>query len=94
MVREHTDREQFVREQDKNGINFQDKNGWTALHHGSKNGHLEIAKILIGAGADARITDVCGRTAADVARAQGHLEIADYIESTLPVSHYILSRLQ
>jgi ankyrin repeat protein len=94
MVREHADREQFVREQDTNGINLQDKNGWTALHHGSKNGHLEIAKILIGAGADARVTDAHGRTAADVAREQGHLEIAEYIESTLPVSNYMLTRLQ
>ena len=94
MVREHIGCEfPFVRKQDKSGVNLQDKDGMTALHIGSKNGHLEIAKILIETGADTRIMDARGRTAADVARAHGPLDIAEYIES-LPISNYILKRLK
>ena len=31
-----------------------DKDGWTSLHVASKNGHLEVAKLLLTNGADPR----------------------------------------
>ncbi len=48
----------------------------TALHWAAARGDLEIAGILLGLGADRAMTDKQGRTAADLARAHGHAEMA------------------
>lgn len=66
-------------------VNMQDNEGWTALHHGASNGHVETSRVLIEVGVDPRTTDHHGRTAADVARQNGHTECADYIDSQISI---------
>ena len=61
-------------EDERTSINQQDANGFTALMKACMNGHFEnnkekhtwdIRKILIDAGADQKIVDIDGKTAAD-----------------------------
>ncbi|GAB5563951.1 MAG: hypothetical protein Wins2KO_10140 [Winogradskyella sp.] len=44
----------------KSNLNFQDKNGYTALHFASQNGHYAIIETLIKNGADLNMKDVYG----------------------------------
>jgi ankyrin repeat protein len=61
-------------------LDAQDNDGWTALHHTSVHGNMDIAKLLLDAGIDTHITDTRGRTAADVARENGHVAFAQFVE--------------
>jgi uncharacterized protein len=60
--------------------------GFTALHEAAHRGDATMAELLLGAGADpGRRTDD-GRTPADVARADGHPDLADRLTEALPHS--------
>jgi len=54
---------------------------WTPLHTAANNGHMDIIKILLDAGASKEIKDKYGRTAADCAELHGYMEFAEYIRS-------------
>lgn len=62
-------------------VNHQDTEGRTALHHGAMRGHMEIVALLMENGADARITDKNGESAADLARGYGHYDVSELIDS-------------
>jgi ankyrin repeat protein len=57
-----------------------DKNGATALHFASYQGHSEIVKMLIEAGANVNAFDKWYNTALDVASPEGHSEIVKMLE--------------
>ncbi len=43
-------------------INAQDKGGWTPLHFAAQEGDLEVAEILVNAGANITLKDLNGNT--------------------------------
>lgn len=55
-------------------------NGYTSLHNAAWQGHIECARALLDSGADATLPAHDGRTAADLARAHGHVGVAHLIE--------------
>ncbi|XP_063050379.1 peroxisomal NADH pyrophosphatase NUDT12 [Engraulis encrasicolus] len=57
-------------------INQRGENGWTALMLAARNGHFEVAKVLIAKGCDLSPVNKSGQTAYDVARFWGHKHIA------------------
>ncbi|CAI8055803.1 Ankyrin repeat domain-containing protein 50, partial [Geodia barretti] len=60
-------------------INYQNKNGATALFVASKKGHLEVVRLLLESGAkDLPYKD--GRTAMSVARTKGHQQIVKLLQ--------------
>jgi len=61
-------------------LNAQDDRGETALHFAAARGSLEIVKLLLAHGADARATDSSGRTPATVAAAEGHAALAKFLK--------------
>jgi len=44
------------------------------------NGHLDVVKLLVEHGADLSLKDNEGKTAAMIARENGHNDIADYLD--------------
>ncbi|ORY79027.1 ankyrin repeat-containing domain protein, partial [Protomyces lactucae-debilis] len=52
-------------------LNLVNEGGNTALHWASLNGHLDCVKVLLSAGADAKIINKARRMAVDEAEAQG-----------------------
>jgi hypothetical protein len=56
-------------------VNARTPSGSTALFYAARNGHADIADLLMCAGADLSITNEKGATAADVARRFGHVEM-------------------
>lgn len=60
-------------------INAINNRGETALHKACEEGDLEVVKWLIEAGADSTIQSKVNKTAADLARANNHPEIAEYL---------------
>ena len=56
-------------------VNFQDKNGYTALIWASINGYLEVVKLLLLNGADVNIQTIWGDTALMFASCYGYLEV-------------------
>ncbi|AED91390.1 unnamed protein product [Arabidopsis thaliana] len=71
-------------------INFRDANGWSALHWAAFSGREETVAVLVSLGADAgALTDPSpelplGKTAADLAYANGHRGISGFLaESSL-----------
>jgi hypothetical protein len=52
----------------------------TALHLAAARGELEMVKLLVAHGADAGSKNASGRTAAEIARANGEAAIADLLE--------------
>ncbi len=59
--------------QDVHSQGFDDKS--TPIHMASINGHVEVVRILVEHGADAKAQDGMGRTALHVASAEGHVEV-------------------
>jgi ankyrin repeat protein len=55
--------------------------GDTALHLAARFGHADAARVLLGHGADRACLDDAGASAADLARAQGHDEVAALLGS-------------
>lgn len=53
---------------------------WTPLHVAAVDGHLSVAKLLIGAGANASRLDSSGWTAKEHAALRGHMEIARLLD--------------
>jgi ankyrin repeat protein len=45
-------------------------------------GHEDVARLLIERGADTALKDESGRTLVDIARARGHVALADYLSRT------------
>ncbi|KAH0536063.1 hypothetical protein FGG08_007029 [Glutinoglossum americanum] len=72
----------FERDSRENAVvvSAQDEDGWTALHHAAANGRDLACRFLLDeAYADSGILDNDGRTAAQIARQNGHVDIARYI---------------
>lgn len=55
--------------------------GFTPLMEAAYNGQVDMVEILLQHGADPRLRDEEGRTAADHARAQGHASLAERLGS-------------
>ncbi|XP_075654281.1 calmodulin-binding transcription activator 2-like [Castanea sativa] len=74
-------------------VNFRDVNGWTALHWAAFSGRECTVASLVSLGADpGALIDPCskyplGRTAADLASANGHQGIAGYLAEFHLISH-------
>lgn len=60
-------------------IDAQNLTGFTALHHAAEAGSAAAAKTLLAAGANPSIRNANGETAADVARREGHMDLARII---------------
>ncbi|HEY3163880.1 MAG TPA: ankyrin repeat domain-containing protein [Candidatus Limnocylindrales bacterium] len=57
-------------------VNARQRHGWTPLHGAAQNGAAVSVERLLAAGADPRATNDDGVTAADLAAAAGHEELA------------------
>jgi len=44
-------------------VNYQDPDGWTALHNASSRQHIPVVRLLIGRGADVNSKSTHGQTA-------------------------------
>ncbi|XP_067839019.1 peroxisomal NADH pyrophosphatase NUDT12 [Heptranchias perlo] len=53
--------------------------GWTALMYASRNGHFEVAQLLLEKGCDRSTSNNAGQTALDIAKFWGHKHIADLL---------------
>jgi len=61
-------------------VNMQEtRNGWTALHFASANGHADTCQALLEYGADPTIESHDGKTAADLAEENGHHAVSEMI---------------
>ena len=67
---------QLINKNGRSVINEQDKNGYSCLHYASRNGHLNICKLLIEAGIDVNLkTFSCKSTALHRASFIGNKDI-------------------
>lgn len=62
-------------------IDLANRTGFTPLHHAAEAGSLAAAEALLAAGADATRTNAGGISAADVARAREHWDVATKIDA-------------
>lgn len=62
-------------------INLGNRTGFTPLHHAAEAGSLQAAEALLAAGADVTKTNENGMSAADVARAREHADLALKIDA-------------
>jgi len=60
-----------------------DATGWTALVSAATEGHAAVIRALLAKGADPSIRARDGKTALDFARASGHREAAELLESAV-----------
>ena len=66
-------------------MNIRDKWGETPLMVAARNGSLGAARMLVvEAGVDTTLKDNDGKTAAQIAREEGHKEIAKFIKNYVP----------
>ncbi len=56
---------------------------WTAAMMAAAEGQLEVLKVLVANGANLKMLDVDGESSLDFAKANGHTEVAKYIESQI-----------
>lgn len=66
----------------KADLNAQDAEGWTALMFAAQANHNEAARALLNARAKIRLKNAGLQTAADIAKAQGALQIVQAINAT------------
>lgn len=59
-----------------------DERGWSALMHASRNGHLEVAHLLLDKGCNQSLSNKSGQTALDIAKFWGYNSIADLLANT------------
>lgn len=62
-------------------VNFKESGYWTPLMRASITGRLDCVECLLEAGIDPLSVDNKGKTASQIARENGHLEVADFIDS-------------
>ncbi|XP_056097890.1 peroxisomal NADH pyrophosphatase NUDT12 [Rhinichthys klamathensis goyatoka] len=62
-------------------LNQRGETGWTALMLAARNGHYDVAKVLLSHGCDTSGTNRSGQTAADVAQFWGHRHIVRLLAS-------------
>ena len=60
-----------------------DATGWTALVSAATEGHAAVIRALLAKGADPSIRTRDGLTALDIARAKGHRDAAEVLESAM-----------
>lgn len=63
-------------------LDAKQRGGWTPLHAAAHRGDADLVELLLRRGASPSETSDDGRTAADLARAQGHHAIAARLERT------------
>ncbi|XP_072137448.1 NAD-capped RNA hydrolase NUDT12 isoform X2 [Mobula birostris] len=56
-----------------------DEKGWTALMYASRNGHFEVARLLLEKGCNRSLSNKSGQTAQDIAKFWGYRTIADLL---------------
>ncbi|XP_051875622.1 peroxisomal NADH pyrophosphatase NUDT12 [Pristis pectinata] len=56
-----------------------DEKGWTALMYASRNGHFEVAHLLLEKGCNRSLSNKSGQTALDIAQFWGYKSIADLL---------------
>lgn len=80
------DRGQVVRMLIERGaaVNAQTRSGFTALHHAAETGSLSAAQALLNANADSTLRNANGKTAAEIARENGHPDVAQLLERARP----------
>jgi ankyrin repeat protein len=66
----------------KEYLNEKDKEGYTALHGATNNGHAQIVRLLLDAGADPSVKDATGRTAFLDGAQRGYLEIVQALQKS------------
>ncbi|XP_050973276.1 peroxisomal NADH pyrophosphatase NUDT12 [Labeo rohita] len=62
-------------------LNRREEQGWSALMLAARNGHYDVAKVLLSSGCDTSVTNRSGQTALDVALFWGHRHIARLLSS-------------
>lgn len=62
-------------------VNYYNQEGQTALHQSCMVGNLELVKLLVKCGADARLANRDGWSALHIAAYSGHRDIALYLVS-------------
>jgi len=65
---------------DVNGGNLYGNDSKTPLHGAASNGHIEVARILLEHGADPSIRNQTQLTPEELARTQGHLRFATFMQ--------------
>ncbi|KAK9971190.1 hypothetical protein ABG768_027079 [Culter alburnus] len=77
-------------------LNRRGDQGWTALMLAARNGHYEVAKVLLSNGCDTSVTNRSGQTAADVAQFWGHRHVVRLLaggcDRTRDLRHLLPSR--
>ena len=61
--------------------------GWTPLLVASVDGHIELVRILLDAGADGERKDTSGWTATEHAALRGHMDIAELLRQRIAASY-------
>jgi len=56
-------------------INGKDKDGWTALHSATFNGHLDVVQLLVEKGADIEAWGEYHTSVLQIACQQGHMDV-------------------
>ena len=64
-------------------VNARQNGGFTALHAAAQNGNEELVALLLASGADASLAGDQGETAVSLARAAGHVGLAERIEQEM-----------
>ncbi|XP_059825463.1 peroxisomal NADH pyrophosphatase NUDT12 isoform X2 [Hypanus sabinus] len=60
-----------------------DEKGWTALMYASRNGHTEVAHLLLEKGCNQYLSNKSGQTAQDIAKFWGYRSIADLLANPI-----------
>ncbi|GCB63926.1 hypothetical protein scyTo_0011684 [Scyliorhinus torazame] len=61
-----------------------DEKGWTALMYASRNGHSQVAQLLLEKGCNTSFSNDSGQTALDIAKFWGHKNVASLLANPKP----------